>query len=66
MPLAAVRAVPLAERQLRTGALEMSDVNATSAMVELIETSRAAETNMKLIQNQDNMMGSLISRIMST
>jgi flagellar basal-body rod protein FlgF len=65
LPLAPVKPLPPAERQLKSGALEMSGVNPTSAMVELIETSRAAETNMKLIQNQDNMMGSLISRILS-
>jgi flagellar basal-body rod protein FlgF len=65
MPLARVKPVPLAERQMKSGALETSGVNPTTAMIELIETSRAAETNMKLIQNQDNMMGSLISRVLS-
>jgi flagellar basal-body rod protein FlgF/flagellar basal-body rod protein FlgG len=64
-PLAPVRPIPLADRHLKNEALEMSGLNPTSAMVELIETSRAAEINMKLIQNQDNMMGSLISRILA-
>ena len=66
LPLARVRPVPLEQRQVKVGALEMSGVNPTSAMLELIETSRAFETNMKLIQNQDHMMGSLISRILTT
>lgn len=66
MPLARVKPVPLAERHIKTGTLEMSGVNPTTAMLELIETSRAVETNMKLIQNQDHMMGSLVSRVLSS
>jgi len=64
-PLSKVRPVPLDQRHVKTGTLEMSGVNPTTAMLELIETSRAIEANMKLIQNQDHMMGSLISRVLS-
>lgn len=65
-PLAKVKAVPADERHIKVGALEMSGVNPTTAMLELIETSRAIEANMKLIQNQDNITGSLISRVLSS
>jgi flagellar basal-body rod protein FlgF len=63
-PLATVLPVPTDARRVQSGVLEMSGVNPTSAMMELIETSRAIEANMQLIQNQDHMLGSLISRVL--
>ncbi len=54
------------DRQIKPGWLEMSGVRPMSAMVELIETSRAYEANVKMIQNSDQMTGSLISRILRT
>jgi flagellar basal-body rod protein FlgF len=52
------------ERRVRTGFLEMSDVNSVEEMVELIATSRSYETNIRMIQNHDSMTGSLVSRMM--
>ncbi len=44
--------------------LEQSAVSPTTAMMELIETSRVYEANVRMIQNQDNVMGTLISRVL--
>ena len=33
-------------------------------MMELIEASRTYEANVRMIQNQDNVMGTLISRVL--
>lgn len=63
-PLADFDQVAPAERQVSNGYLEQSSVNPTSAMIELIEASRAYEANVKMIQNQDHVMGSLISRVL--
>lgn len=57
--------VPANERTVVGGALEQSSVNPTDAMVELITTSRLYEANIKMIQNQDQTIGSLISRVLS-
>lgn len=56
--------VPLADRKVVGGALEMSAVKPTRAMMELIEASRVYEANVKLIQTQDDAMGQLISRVL--
>ena len=60
--------VPLApgETKLRSGFLENSSVEATTEMMELIETSRAFEANVRLIQNQDHMIESLVNRVLGT
>lgn len=52
------------DRSVRTGYLEMSDVNSVEEMVELITTSRSYETNIRMIQNHDSMTGSLIGRML--
>jgi len=62
--LAPVEPVAPTERRIVSGALEGSGVNPTSTMVELIETSRAMQANMQLIQNQDNVTESLIGRLL--
>jgi flagellar basal-body rod protein FlgF/flagellar basal-body rod protein FlgG len=64
MPLGPLEAVPLPERRVVDGYLEMSDVRAARAMMELIETSRVYEANIKMIQNQDQMTGALVNRIL--
>lgn len=61
-----VAPVPEEEREVRSGYLEMSGVTPTAEMMSLIETSRAFEANAKMIQNQDDMMSSLISRVLRT
>lgn len=58
------RNIPAAERNVRGGVLEKSDVNSTSSMLEMIETTRAVDANMNLIKNQDQMLNTLISRIL--
>ncbi len=52
------------DRQVTNGMLESSAVSATGAMMELIEASRTYEANVRMIQNQDNVMGTLISRVL--
>jgi flagellar basal body rod protein FlgG len=61
-----VTQLDLAQRQVRQGYLELSSVSPTLEMMTLIETSRAFEANTKLIQNQDHMLGSLISRVLQS
>jgi flagellar basal body rod protein FlgG len=56
--------VPVGERKLVAGHLEKSAVNPTTAMMELIEASRAYESNLRLIQHQDQAYGNLIGRVL--
>ena len=58
--------IPLSSSEVtvRSGYLEMSGVTATTEMMEMIETSRAFEANLRVIQNQDHMIDSLLSRIL--
>lgn len=56
--------VPPVERKLVSGHLEKSAVNPTTAMMELIEASRAYESNLRLIQHQDQAYGNLIGRVL--
>ncbi len=53
-------------RQVRSGFLEKSAVSPTNEMMQLIETSRMFEANVHLIQNQDQMFGALITRVLRT
>ena len=63
-PLGTVQPLPLAERNVRQGYLEMSGANPVRQMMAMIETTRAFEANTRMIQNQDTMLGSLISRVL--
>lgn len=63
-PLAETDVVPPQERSVMPGALEQSAVRPTAAMMELVETTRVYEANVKMIQNQDSVTGSLISRVL--
>lgn len=63
-PLADVENVDANQRSVKTGALELSGVRPAAEMMELIETSRAYEANIRLIQHQDRMLESLLSRIL--
>jgi flagellar basal body rod protein FlgG len=63
-PHGRVDTVPLAERQVRQGFLEMSGANSIREMMAMIETTRAFEANTKMIQAQDNLIGSLVSRVL--
>lgn len=63
-PLAETQPVEEDRRMVRQGYLEMSSVDPTREMVSLIETSRAFEANMKMIQNQDELISSLVQHMM--
>ena len=64
--LAPTTPLALNDRQVASGHLEMSGVKPTLAMMELIETSRALEANINMIRNQDEMLGGLINRVLSS
>ena len=63
-PLGPTQAIEPGERQVESGFLEISGVRPTSTMMELIETSRMYEANVRMIQNHDQTTGSLINRIL--
>lgn len=65
-PLAPTDDLDEKARQVRPGFLEKSAVRPTSEMMQLIETSRVFEANVNLIQDQDTMYGTLISRVLRT
>lgn len=65
-PLAEFDLVARGDRKVVAGVLEQSAVSPTGAMMELIETSRVYEANVRMIQNQDSAMGSLISRVLQS
>ena len=57
--------IPDAERpRIRSGHLEMSSVNPSTEMIEMIVTSRAVETNVKMMHTQDEATGALLSRVL--
>jgi flagellar basal-body rod protein FlgF/flagellar basal-body rod protein FlgG len=62
--LSEVTALEPGERQVRSGYLEMSGVTPTTEMMEMIEASRAFESNVRLIQQQDQAIGNLLSRVL--
>jgi flagellar basal-body rod protein FlgF len=63
-PLGTVQPLALSERNIRQGYLEMSGANSVRQMMGMIETTRAFEANTRMIQNQDTMLGALISRVL--
>lgn len=52
------------ERKVATGYLELSTVKPTVEMTAMIEASRLVEANINLLKSQDQMLGSLISRVL--
>ncbi len=62
--LAPTQPIGSEQRNVQQGYLEQSGVNPTREMMAMIETSRAFEANTKIIQHQDSMMGSLLSRVL--
>lgn len=64
--LAPPTAVPIVERQVASGFLEASNVKAQSEMMTMIEASRIYESNVRMIQHQDQTAQTLISRILRT
>jgi len=63
-PTGTVKPLDLADRNVRQGYLEMSGASPVRQMMAMIETTRAFEANSRMIQNQDSMMGTLISRVL--
>lgn len=54
----------LQDRNVRQGYLEMSGASPVRQMMSMIETTRAFEANTRMIQNQDSVLGTLISRVL--
>lgn len=65
-PLAGVTPLEPSQREVRSGFLEMSAANPTRQMMSMIETTRAFEANVRIIQSHDNMSGNLISRVLQS
>jgi flagellar basal body rod protein FlgG len=63
-PLGKVEPVPLEQRNLRQGYLEVSGASPVRQMMAMIETTRAFEANTRMVQNQDTMIGALIGRVL--
>jgi flagellar basal body rod protein FlgG len=54
-----------AERpRVRSGHLEMSATNPSTEMIEMIIASRAIETNVKMMQTQDEATGNLLTKVL--
>ena len=64
LPFARTDPGRVAVRDIRQGYLEQSGVNPTRETMAMIETTRAYEANMKLVQHQDSMMSGLINRVL--
>lgn len=56
--------VPVEDRRVRTGYVELSSVKPVEEMVELITASRAYEANVRIIQQHDTATSELISRLL--
>lgn len=65
-PIADTQPLPAGERNVRAGYLESSGVQPMTEMVRMIETSRAIEANVNMIQTQDQMLSGLVNRVMRT
>lgn len=62
--LGPVEPVPQNERRVMQHFVEGSGVNPTLEMMEMIGASRSFEANVQLIKHQDEMLGSLINRVL--
>ena len=65
-PLAETQPVALADRSVAGGYLEMSGVQPTTEMIQMIETARAVEANVNMMKTQDEMLYQLINRVMGS
>ena len=64
LPLGPIGAIEPEQRKVQTGMYEGSGVKPTQEMMALLETSRAFEANVNMIRNQDQMIGTLVSRLL--
>ncbi len=63
-PVGPVAPLDPSERHVVNGHLELSGVSATTEMMNMIEASRAFEANVNLIRNQDQMLGTMLGRLL--
>lgn len=63
-PLADVEPVAAEKRRVVSGYLEQSQVQPTMEMMDLIESSRAVQANLNMMQTQDQMLSGLVSRLL--
>jgi flagellar basal-body rod protein FlgF len=59
-----LQAVPAEERRIRSGYLETSAARPVQEMVDMIKVTRAYESNVRMIQQQDGITESLLSRVL--
>jgi flagellar basal-body rod protein FlgF len=64
LPLATPQPIEQADRRVLSGYLEHSSAHPITEMTQLIEATRAYEANVRMIQNQDQTLGSLIGRLL--
>jgi flagellar basal body rod protein FlgG len=63
-PLAAPQPLPAGERNVAPGYLELSGVQPTGELVDMLETSRLLEANINMIQTQDQTLSALVNRVL--
>ncbi len=63
-PLAETQAVAPAERSVAPGYVELSGVQPTTELVNMLETTRLIEANVNMIKAQDEMHSALINRVL--
>jgi flagellar basal body rod protein FlgG len=63
-PTGKMEPVPLHERNVRQGFLELSGSNPINQMMAMIESTRGFEANSRMIQSQDSALGTLIGRVL--
>jgi len=65
-PLAEPQSIPPGRRSVAPGHLEMSTAEPTTEMIAMIEASRILEANVNMMKTQDQMLGELINKLMSS
>lgn len=65
-PLAEPRRLPPEQRKVMGGYLELSGVKPPQEMIELIETARVFEANVNMVKFHDQMLESVVERIMKS
>jgi flagellar basal body rod protein FlgG len=65
-PLAEPPKVPEDQRKVMGGYLELSGVKPPLEMIELIETARVFEANVNMVKFHDQMLESIVERVMKS
>ena len=65
-PLAEPKKVPQEERKVMGGYLELSGVKPPQEMIELIETARVFEANVNMVKFHDQMLESVVERVLKS